>query len=364
MNELHEEYKRIGAVPREVQETLWQRFKAASDKIYKKRKSRLDSLKGEFEENAKKKRVLAEELKPFIDFDSDRISEWNTKTKEIQSIQKRWDAIGGVPREQAKQINKLFWATFKKFFANKNQFFKRLESLRKENLEKKEELVNQAIALSESENLDATAEKLKGLQRQWKEIGPVPEKFRNDVYSRFKAACDHFFDKKRAAQSETEVEFQENLKAKEALITQMQKSAKSAEGTVEELSSLLEEFNGIGFVPRNSINTIDEKLKKAVDGYIKSIGLSDEAAQEVMLKAEFGGKKTAAADKKIGKKESMLRRKVKELEDNIALWNNNLAFFANSKTADKLKAEFDEKIDKANEEIDHLKKQLKVLRNL
>lgn len=364
LNELHEEYKRIGAVPREVQEELWQRFKAASDKIYKKRKSYLEDLKGEFEENAEKKRALAEELKPFVTFNSDRINEWNAKTKEIQAIQKRWDAIGGVPREQAKQINKLFWSSFKKFFAHKNEFFKRLEGMRKENLEKKEELVKQAVALSDSDNLDATAEKLKQLQKQWKEIGPVPEKFRNSVYTKFKAACDDFFDKKRAAQSETEAEFQENLKAKQALLDKMNKAAKGKKGSAEELTALLEEFNGIGFVPRNSIKSTEEALTSAVEAYIASIGLSEQDAQEIMLKAEFGGQKTAAADKKIGKKESVLRRKIKEHEDNIALWNNNLAFFANSKTADKLKEEFDGKIQEANDEIKQLKQQLKVLRNL
>jgi len=364
LNELHEEYKRIGAVPREVQEELWQRFKAASDKIYKKRKTYLESLKGEFEENAVKKRALAEELKVFIDFNSDRINEWNAKTKEILAIQKRWDAIGGVPKEQAKEINKLFWSTFKKFFANKNEFFKRLESLRKENLAKKEALVEKAIALSDSTDFDTTAQKLKQLQRQWRDIGPVPEKFRNAIYTKFKEACDAFFDKKRAAQSETEASFQENLKAKEDLIAAIEKAAKEKKGSVEELTGLLEQFNAIGFVPRNSIKSTEEKVKAAVEQYIAAIGLEEEQAQEIMLKAEFGGQKSATSDKKIGKKESILRRKVKELEDNIALWNNNLAFFANSKTADKLKIEFDEKIAKANEEIETLKKQLRVLRNL
>jgi hypothetical protein len=347
-----------------VQEELWQRFKAASDKIYKKRKSFLEGLKGEFEENAVKKRELAEELKVFIDFNSDRINEWNAKTKEILAIQKRWDAIGGVPKEQAKEINKLFWSTFKKFFANKNEFFKRLESLRKENLAKKEALVEKAVALSESTDFESTAQKMKQLQRQWRDIGPVPEKCRNAIYTKFKEACDAFFDKKRAAQSETEASFQENLKAKEDLIAKIEKAAKGKKGSVDELTDLLEQFNAIGFVPRNSIKSTEEKIKAAVEQYISAIGLAEEQAQEIMLKAEFGGSKTAADDRKIGKKESILRRKIKELEDNISLWNNNLAFFANSKTADKLKEEFDEKIAKANEEIEGLKKQLRVLRNL
>lgn len=364
LNELHEEYKRIGAVPREVQEELWQRFKGASDKIYKKRKSFLEGLKGEFEENAAKKRELAKELAPFTDFNSDRINDWNAKTKEILAIQKKWDAIGGVPREQAKEINKLFWSTFKKFFANKNEFFKKLEGLRKENLALKEALVQKAAELAESDDLDNTAEKLKQLQRQWKDIGPVPEKFRNSVYTKFKEACDAFFDKKRASQNEAEASYQENLKQKLQIIDEIVKSGKTKDATKEVLIKILERFNELGFVPRNAIKSTEAKLKEAVDGFVKALGLSEEEADAVMLQAEFGGQKSAAADKRIGKKESILRRKINEIEDNISLWNNNLAFFANSKTADKLKIEFDEKIAKANEEIAQLKKQLKILRNL
>ena len=364
LNELHEEYKRIGAVPREVQEELWQRFKAASDKIYKKRKSFLEGLKGTFEENAAKKRELAKELAPFTNFDSDRINDWNAKTKEILAIQKRWDAIGGVPREQAKEINKLFWSTFKRFFANKNNFFKKLEGLRKENLAKKEVLVQKATELAQSDDMDGTAEKLKQLQRQWREIGPVPEKFRNSVYAQFKEACDAFFDKKRASQNEAEAEYQENHKQKLGIIDEIVKAAKADGANKEQLLELLGKFNAIGFVPRNAIKSTEAKVKEAVESFVKALGLSAEETDTVMLQAEFGGQKSAASDKRIGKKESILRRKINEIEDNISLWNNNLAFFANSKTADKLKIEFDEKIAKANEEIAQLKKQLKVLRDL
>ena len=122
------------------------------------------------------------------------------------------------------------------------------------------------------------------------------------------------------------------------------------------LIEILGRFNEIGFVPRNAIKSTEAKLKEAVEGFIKALGLSEKEIDAVMLQAEFGGQKSAVANKRISKRESILRRKINEIEDNIALWNNNLAFFANSKTADKLKVEFDEKIAKANEEIIQLKK--------
>ena len=365
LNELHEEYKKIGAVPREVQEELWQRFKSASDIIYKKRKEYLDSLKGELKENLVLKEKLIEELKSFTNFDSDRINDWNAKTKEILAVQKKWDAIGGVPREKAKEINKGFWSNFKKFFSNKNEFFKKLEGLRKVNLEKKEELVKQAEAFAESQDWESTAEKIKALQREWKSIGPVPEKQRNLIYAQFKEACDTFFNNKRSNANQAEAEFLENQKGKEAIIEKLIQLAGGNETSEEELLATASEYHSFGFVPRNSMKTLEQKFANALETYVATLGLDDSDAETLMIKAEMaGGGKSGASDKKLQKKESTLRRKINELEDNIALLNNNLAFFANSKTADKLKGEFDQKIETAEEELRKLKKQLRILRNL
>jgi hypothetical protein len=365
LNELHEEYKKIGPVPREVQEELWQRFKAASDEIYKKRKSYLEELKGELQENLEKKKVLAEQLKPYLEFDSDRINDWNAKTKEILAIQKKWDALGGLPREHAKEVNRAFWSSFKGFFSNKNNFFKKLEGMRQENLEKKEALVEKANALKESTDWDKTSEALKGLQREWKEIGPVPEKFRNSVYAKFKEACDTFFNNRRKSQNKAEEQYVENLQHKEELIKEVEERTKEGKGEARDLDDLMVRWGAIGFVPRNSIKSIEAKFKKAIDAFLASMDMEDTEREALVMKAELSTlKKGPDADRKLNKKEYVLRKQIQELEDNIALWNNNLAFFANSKTADKLKAEFDEKIVKAKEEVQHLKKQLRMIRSM
>lgn len=365
LNELHEEYKAIGAVPREVQEALWQRFKAASDVVYRKRKDFLEHLKGDLKDNLIKKQELIETLAVYSSFDSDRINDWNAKTKEILGIQKSWEAIGGVPRETAKEINRAFWSAFKGFFANKNEFFKKLEALRKVNLEKKEVLIQEAIALQESEDWDKTADKLKQLQSKWKEVGPVPEKQRNAIYARFKEACDTFFNNKRTQLNQAESAYVVNQEKKEALLDQMSEMAKAKEGSQEELMTLIGQYNEFGFVPRNAIKSLEAKFKKAVAAYVASLGLEESDAETLTLKAELSaGGKGEGADRKLHKKESVLRRKINELEDNISLWNNNLAFFANSKTADKLKEEFDVKISKAEEEVQSLKKQLRVIRSI
>lgn len=365
LNELHEEYKKIGAVPREVQETLWQRFKSASDAIYKKRKAYLEDLKGELHENLEKKRTMAEELKPFLTFDSDRINDWNAKTKEILAIQKKWDALGGLPREHAKEVNKAFWSAFKGFFSRKNAFFKKLEGARQENLEKKEALVAKANELKDSADWDKTADALKALQRQWKEIGPVPEKHRNSVYAKFKEACDAFFNNKRSSQDKAEAQYVENQKHKEDLIREIGERAEAGEGKADELNDIMIRWNAIGFVPKGAIKSMESNFNKAVNAFVNSLDIDEAEREGLIMKAELSSlKKGPNSDRRLNKKESDLRRKVQELEDNISLWNNNLAFFANSKAADKLRAEFDEKIAKAEDDLVQLKKQLRMVRSM
>ena len=204
LNELHEEFKYIGPVPQEDQENVWIRFKAASDQVYTRRKDYYDNLREQLKLNLVAKQALVDKVQSFAEFNTDRISEWNQKTKEILEIQKEWEVIGGLPKDKAKKINKAFWSSFKTFFNHKGNFFKQLEDLRKENLDKKRELLEKAESLKESEDFESTSEQLKELQKQWKDIGPVPEKYKDEVYKKFKEACDLFFNRRRAHMGKVE----------------------------------------------------------------------------------------------------------------------------------------------------------------
>ncbi|UXX78194.1 DUF349 domain-containing protein [Reichenbachiella carrageenanivorans] len=176
LNELHEEYKHIGPVPKEAQEDTWQRFKAASDQVYAKRKDYVSHLKEELSENYEKKIKIAERIAEYAKFTSDNIGEWNSKTKELLAIQKEWETVGAMPKDQAKAVNKRFWGDFKSFFHNKSLFFKTLDAQREENLKLKQALVEKAVELQNNENWEETASAYKTLQKDWKEIGPVPGK--------------------------------------------------------------------------------------------------------------------------------------------------------------------------------------------
>ena len=363
LRELHEEFKHIGPVPREEQEPLWQRFKEASDKIYDKRRAHLDQLNTELEANLLKKRELGDKVQEFLEFSSDRITEWNDKTKELLSIQKDWDAIGGLPRQVAKEVNKYFWSAFKGFFSNKNQFFKELEKKREENLSLKEALVQEAESLKESEEWQQTANQFKELQRRWKEIGPVPEKKRDDVYKRFKAAADAFFDKKRAQGKEINKEFEENLSRKLEVIDKINALAKAESTDVDAFVELQEEYESIGFVPRNAISKVKTAYSEATDNFLKSAGeLEPEEKERLRLQTQISRIKSAPdSDRKLRQKENNIRRQISKIENDISIWKNNLEFFASSKNADKLKNNFTDKIDEAEAELEKLKDQLRIV---
>ncbi len=366
LDNLHEEYKHVGPVPKEEQEPLWERFKAASDAIHVRRRAFVDELKEERQQNLQAKLELVEKTKPFTDFDSDSIKEWNEKTKEIRELQTQWEAIGSMPREQAKEVNKAFWSSFKKFFGNKSQFFKKLDGQREENLEKKEALVARAQSLKESTDWRNTANELKKLQQDWKDIGPVPEKQRGAVYKKFKAACDEFFNNRRTAFREEEKDYAENLKAKQEICEKIEKLATTSPDDVDTLMELNKAFQEIGFVPKKAIKSIQKRHEEAVDKFLAGVeGLDDTEKQDIKFNLQFSKLKNSPhANRKVGNKKMAVRKQISKLEDDLSVWKNNLDFFADSKQADKLKAEFSKKIEKAEEELSKLKQQLRVLRDI
>lgn len=366
LNELHHEFKHIGPVPKDDKEAVWQRFKAASDAVYARRDAYLQNLQQELQVNLGNKASLSEAVQEFVHFQSDRIKEWNQKTKEILEIQKQWEVIGGLPRAKAKEVNKKFWSAFKAFFNNKNAFFKKLDEEREQNLNLKNELVQRANELKESTEWDKTANELKNLQQKWKEIGPVPEKFREKVFKEFKDACDHFFEQKRLQQGKVEDEQSENLKQKEEICTILESHAAARTASYEVLKELQERYNSIGFVPRKDINTIRTRYHEAVERFINSIpNITDDERGKIALENQLSDlRNDPMADRKIYQKEQVIRKKISKIESDIGLWQNNLEFFSRSQNAEKVREEFNDKIKTANEHLKQLKDQLRMLKTV
>ena len=366
LNELHEDFRHIGPVPREDKDVTWQRFKAASDAIYKKRDAFINTLQQELTVNLAFKAKIIEEVLALANFQSDRIKEWNQKTQEVLELQKKWEASGAVPRNKAKEINRKFWSAFKTFFANKNVFFKKLDEERDKNLNLKKDIVSKANELKESLEWDKTANQLKDLQNKWKDIGPVPEKYREKIFQEFKSACDHFFEQRRVQFDKHDHEQEDNLSKKLLICEELEKATLEKSGTTQSILNLQRKFDEAGFVPKKAINSIRDRFSHAIESAISSLqDVSSEEKEKLMLELELGSlKNDPDAERKIYQKEQAIRKRMTKVENDIALWKNNIEFFGRSKNADKVKDEFNGKIKEASDHLKELKDQLKLLKSI
>ncbi|MCU0468902.1 MAG: DUF349 domain-containing protein [Arcicella sp.] len=373
-----EEYKHIGPAPKEENELIWQRVKDALDVIYGKRREQTEASKAEAEQVFALKSSIAELIEPFATFNSSSISEWNDRTKALLALQDQWNNIKGfMPKEKGKELSDKFWADIKTFFRNKTEFFKVLESKREENLVAKTAIINEVEALlaSGDESQEATNTVIR-LQKEFREIGHVPEKDKDLIYEKFKTACDAFFNAKRAKNQTVERDFEANLEKKTALCDTIE--AESVEGAnTARLAEFKAEWASIGFVPKKDMQAIGKRYINAINKYVSAMGkLSSKEKEQLTMtdsprpprgdrsdrgdrheRNERGGNRDFHSNNNAGGGD--IRRKIQNIENDIATYRNNLEFFAKSKNADKLRQDVEAKIQAAEKELAKLKEQAK-----
>ncbi len=390
-----EEYKHVGPAPKEENELIWQRVKDALDLIYGKRREQGEVSKAEAEQVYALKLAIAELIEPFSTFNSTTITEWNDRTKALLALQDQWNAIKGfMPKEKGKELSDKFWADIKTFFRNKTEFFKVLESKRDENLVAKTAIIVEVEALLESadDSQEATNTVIR-LQKEFREIGHVPEKDKDSIYEKFKTACDAFFNAKRAKNQHVEKDFEANLEKKTALCDTIE--AESVEGAnTARLSEFKSEWSAIGFVPKKDMQTIGKRYINAINKYVSAMGkLSSKEKEQLTMtdsprpprgdrperSGNSGGRnerferndrgndrggnrdynsnsnKGDYNSNNTGGGNSDAKRKIQNLENDIATYRNNLEFFAKSKNADKFRQDVEAKIQSTEKEIAKLK---------
>ena len=390
-----EEYKHVGPAPKEENELIWQRVKDALDLIYGKRREQGEASKAEAEQVYTLKLAIAELIEPFATFNSTTITEWNDRTKTLLALQDQWNAIKGfMPKEKGKDLSDKFWANIKTFFRNKTEFFKVLESKRDENLVAKTAIIEEVEALlaSEDESQEATNTVIR-LQKEFRDIGHVPEKDKDLIYEKFKTACDAFFNAKRAKNQHVEKDFEANLAKKTTLCDTIE--AESVEGAnTARLSEFKAEWSAVGFVPKKDMQTIGKRYINAINKYVSAMGkLSSQEKEQLTMtdsprtprgdrpersaggrnerfeRNDRGNDRGSNRDYNSNKGDyssnhavggnSDARRKIQTLENDVATYRNNLEFFAKSKNADKFRQDVEAKIQLAEKEIAKLKEQAK-----
>jgi hypothetical protein len=373
-----EEYKHVGPAPKEENELIWQRVKDALDVIYGKRREQGEASKAEAEQVYALKLAISELIEPFATFNSTSISEWNDRTKALLGLQDQWNEIKGfMPKEKGKELSDKFWADIKTFFRNKTEFFKVLESKRDENLVAKTAIIDEVEALlaSGDESQEATATVIR-LQKEFREIGHVPEKDKDSIYERFKTACDAFFNAKRAKNQTVEKDFEANLEKKSALCALIESESVEGANTAR-LAEFKEQWSAIGFVPKKDMQTIGKRYINAINQYVSAMGkLSGSEREQLTMtdsrppRQDRGDRRERGGDRGERNFDRDRRndnyssrpsagggdnRKIQTLENDIATYRNNLEFFAKSKNADKLRQDVEAKIAAAEKELKALK---------
>ena len=369
LKKLHDDWKHIGPVPGEQREPLWQRFLAASEAVHLRRKEFVDVRSAQEKENLTLKQALLARVLPFAEFTTERVNEWRSRTDELQEIKKEWEATGPVPRAQADQLNKQYWNAYKAFFNRKNDFFKSLDSEKNTNLQAKYALIEQAEAAQQLPDFDEARTIIIRVQKEWKDVGRVPEKQADKIWKRFRAACDGVFERPK---QETRHREERQTTASAEQTTQLdqigqQVAALSPEapGTLEGFRALLADWTQLDAAGAGTSDRGEEQLQTLLGKYLdQTAGITPADREDLLFRAEVARLKARPqAQQAFTRKETGLRREIQELENDVATLQTNLDFFARSKNADQLRQEYQGRMSEARLRIEKLKKQLKQLRS-
>jgi len=374
LTKLHEDWKNIGPVPNDQREPLWQRFIAASDVLHQRRKEFSEQRSAVEKANLVVKQALLERVLPFATFDTDRVNLWRSKTDELQEIKAEWEAAGLVPRAQADALNKQYWAAYKAFFNRKNDFFKSLDNEKSANVKAKQALIDQAEEAMNNPDADAARQVIIRVQKEWKEVGRVPDKLADKLWHRFRAACDKVFDRPRQEARQREEKVQQLSGEQQAHLDRVaeQVNALTPEnpGSLEGFRAILAEwataFDATEAEPnRGTTDRSEEQLLSLLGKYLDHVpGLGYADRGDLLLQTEVARLKARPqAQQQLTRKEMALRKEINELENDNATLQTNLDFFARSKNAAQLREEYQGRMAEGQKRIDALKKQLKMIRS-
>lgn len=356
LQELHQQYREIGPVAKELREEVWARFKAASTVINKRHQQHFEDLRAKEEENLARKTALCEKVEELGKAENKGAADWEKRSKEIIDIQNEWKTIGFAPQKMNVKIFERFRAACDDFFGRKAEYFKALKVTFSENIEKKKALVEKAQALADSTDWKATSDKLIALQKEWKTVGMVPKKIGDQLWQEFLGACNKFFEARNAAGAGQRNEEHANLEKKKGIIEQLKALAdNAAEATKEKVQALTEEYNKVGHVPYKEKDKLYEAYHEVLDRIYKELNISTTRRRLNDFKANI--KNVAKrGEEALDNERGRLARRFEQLKQEIQTYENNLGFLnASSKKGNSL-------IDEMNRKVQHLRDDLELVR--
>ena len=352
LQKLHEQWKDLGPVAKEYRESIWERFRAATSVINKRYQAHFEGLKAQQTENLQAKIALCEEVEAIAEKEITSSTEWNALSRQIEEIQARWRTIGFATRKDNQKVYERFRAACDKFFERKRASFTEFKDSMNANLEKKMAIIEEAESLKDSTDWKATGDRLIELQKQWKEIGAVPRKKSEQIWKRFRAACDAFFTA-RDNRGKGGNDFAANLEAKRALIAEIQAYTPDPAQDAQAQKDFAARWSAIGFVPFKEKETVMAAYREAMAQKFPLFGTRGARRD--------GGRGNARVERERRplSETDRLKEQFNQLQQEIQTYENNIGFFGLSKGAEQMKAQMQERIDAAKEKLEALKAEIR-----
>ena len=362
LQKLHQEYREIGPVNKDLREEIWNRFKAASTVINKRHQQHFEAIRNREEENLAKKTALCEKVEAIAKEENKGSADWERHTKEIIDIQAEWKTIGFAPQKMNVKIFERFRAACDDFFGRKAEYFKSLKDSFKSNAERKRALIEKAKALQDSTEWKSTSDKLIALQKEWKTIGMVPKKLGDQLWDEFLGACNKFFEARNAANAGTRSEEHQNLEKKRDVIARLKAIADEAGDNLQaNVQKLVEEYNSIGHVPFKEKDKLYGDYHAVLDKLYKDLNISvakrrlNNFKQSLKQVAERG---EAALDSE----RARLFRQYEAIKQEVQTYENNLGFLnASSKKGNSLIDEMNRKVQKLKDDMNLVREKIKAI---
>ena len=362
LQKLHQEYREIGPVSKELREEIWNRFKAASTVINKRHQQHFEGLRAKEEDNLAKKTVLCEKAESIAAEENKSGSDWERHTKEIMELQTEWKTIGFAPQKMNVKIFERFRAACDDFFGRKAEYFRSLKETFKENADKKRALIEKAKALQDSTEWKSTSDKLINLQKEWKTIGMVPKKLGDQLWEEFLGACNKFFEARKAAGAGSRSDERENLEKKRDVIARLKAVAEEAgEGLQEKVQQLVEEYQAVGHVPFKEKDKLYEEYHAVLDKLYKELNIT--VAKRRLNKFKDNLRQVAErGENALDSERARLMRQYEQLKQEVQTYENNLGFLnASSKKGSSLIDEMNRKVQKLKDEVQLVREKIKAI---
>ena len=362
LQDLHQQYREIGPVAKELREQIWSRFKAASTVINKKHQQYFEDIRAKEEKNLELKTALCEKLEA-IDLDAIKTAaQWEATTKEVIAMQQEWREIGFAPQKMNVKIFERFRTINDVFFSKKAEFFKELKSQYSSNLEKKQELVKKAQELADSTDWKKTGDKIIALQKEWKTVGVVPRKQGELLWKDFLNACNKFFEARNKANAGTRNTEHSNLAKKREVVAKLKDLLENpVENVQQALQKLTEEYNSIGHVPFKEKDNIYKEYHAVLDKIYKDLHISNAKRRLDNFKSNLKNVAEKGSDALDNERGRLLRR-YDQLRNDITTYENNLGFLnAASKKGNSLVEEMNRKVQKLKDDLELVKKKIKAI---